>query len=329
MGDDVTLCILAAGLGSRYKGFKQVDGMYNWQFLLDYAIYDALRAGFTRVVPLIANVHDLPRTFARRYGNELVTADGEAAINVDCGLQDTAAETNTQKPWSLMYKKHKRTKPLGTGHAVLSLRGKIDGPFGVINADDFYGSGSYQVLYDFLTGHVTVDQDMPVHALVGYEMAKVLSPSGKPVNRGEVYVDERGYVTLVDEREKIIKCGDGVIRCDEGRGRTLLDDTIASMNLWGVRDHGRFFDDLQAAYDIWLLDTLLNAENVGKAEFYIPNAFNWMKDTGRGKIIKLDTDEDWFGVTYPEDKEDAERIITELTEKEGVYPRQLFRGIGE
>lgn len=296
-----TLFILAAGMGSRYGGLKQMDGLGpNGEAILDYSVYDALRAGFGKIVFVIRKdfEEDFRRVVLSKYAGK-----------VDCEL---CFQSVDKVPAGCSYNPE-RSKPWGTNHAVLMGKELIHEPFAVINADDFYGKESYQVLADFLR---SVEGKKGQYCMVGYRVANTLSENGS-VSRGVCQTDEKGLLTDVVERTKIEK-KNGVIVFTEGDVDTeLAPNTPVSMNMWGFTPE--YFDYSEEAF----LTFLAEKGQELKSEFYIPTLVNQLIIKGEATCKVLDTPSKWFGVTYAEDRPQVVMKINQLIQ-EGVYPEKLF-----
>lgn len=299
MSQPLTLLVLAAGLGSRFGGFKQIAPVGpNGEVILDYSIFDALRAGFDRVVMVIRPELEQP---LREHFAEFLTPD----LQVDFVFQRM---DDLPEGFSLPAE---RTKPWGTSHAVLAGREVIDGPFGVINADDFYGTDSYRVLAENL-------RDLPLNTqcLVGFNLMKTLSPNGT-VSRGLCQVDATGNLTEVVELTKIEHDGKGGAQAlDSGSPVPLDPNDVVSMNMWGFG--GEVMEDL------WRLFGDFLAKNSGnpKAEFYIPTAVDALIKEGKSVCRVRPSPSPWFGITYPEDKAETVASIQALVNA-GEYPHRL------
>lgn len=297
-----TLFVLAAGMGSRYGGLKQLDGLGpNGETIMDYSIYDAIKAGFGKVVFVIRE------SFEADFKTVVVNKFKDL-IEVDVVFQDIAKvpEGCTYHP--------EREKPWGTNHAVLMGKEVINEPFAVINADDFYGQESFGILAEFLKSVVGKKNE---YCMVGYRVGNTLSESGS-VSRGVCVVDENAYLQNVVERTHIEEKGGTIIYIDEkGEEVSLQPNTPVSMNMWGFTPD--YFD-----YSIEYFKEFL-AENGQKlkSEFYIPLAVNNLITEGKVTCKVLDTPSKWFGVTYAEDRPQVVLKINELIKK-GVYPSKLF-----
>lgn len=296
-----TLFVLAAGMGSRYGGLKQIDGLGpSGETIMDYSVYDALRAGFGKVVFVIRK--DFEEAF-----REVVISKYADKVPCEVCFQsvDRVPEGCTYNP--------ERTKPWGTNHAVLMAKDLIKEPFAVINADDFYGRESFQVLADYLK---SVDGTTGKYCMVGYRVANTLSENGS-VSRGVCATDENGYLTDVVERTKIEKVGDKIIYTEDGVDTEISLNSPVSMNMWGFTPE--YFDYVEKAF----VEFLKTRGQELKSEFYIPTLVNDMIRSGEATCKVLDTTSKWFGVTYAEDRPQVVMKINNLV-KEGVYPEKLF-----
>lgn len=298
-----TLFVLAAGMGSRYGGLKQLDGLGpNGETIMDYSIYDAIKAGFGKVVFVIR------KSFEADF-KEVVVNKFKSLIDVEIVFQDIA-----NVPEGCTYIAE-REKPWGTNHAVLMGKGVINEPFAVINADDFYGQESFAVLADFLRSVVGKQNE---YCMVGYNVGNTLSESGS-VSRGVCEVDESGNLTHVVERTHIEEKGGAIVFTDEkGEEIAIPANTPVSMNMWGFTPD--YFDYSEKYFIEFLAE---NGQKL-KSEFYIPLAVNNLIVEGKVSCKVLDTKSKWFGVTYAEDRAQVVLKINELIRK-GVYPKQLFK----
>jgi NDP-sugar pyrophosphorylase family protein len=285
-----TLLILAAGIGSRYGGLKQADGMGpNGESILEFSVRDAAKAGFGKVVLVIRK--DIETEFKEKVGQKV-----EAILPAFYAYQekDTALEWLETKP--------ERLKPWGTGHAILSARKHLTEPFVAINADDYYGPDAFETIAKFLTTACTPD----TYAMVAYRLANTLSENGS-VSRGVCVANDEGYLADVTERTKIERYDDGIFFTDEqGARHHLADETLVSMNFWGFHQSLLFvIDDMFRAF------VQANADNP-KAEFYIPTVVNSQIQSGAARVKVLTSDSQWYGVTYPEDKETVKAALAVL-----------------
>jgi len=301
------LVVLAAGMGSRYGGLKQVDPVGNHgQLIIDYSIYDARRAGFETVVFVIK--HAIEDTFKAAIGDRL------------CQVMDVryAFQEIDDLPEGYAVPEG-RTKPWGTSHAVLAAREVVHGPFAVINADDYYGPEGYQKIYDYLSAHPDTPEGY-AYAMVGYELRKTVTEHGS-VARGVCVTDPQGNLETVTERTCIEKDGENA-RFSEDGGATwtpLPGDTTVSMNLWGFTRS--FIDEAQAGFPAFLDKAL--KENPAKGEYFLPSVVSRLIDEGKAKVKVLTSADKWYGVTYHEDKETVVSAIASMTAA-GLYPDDLW-----
>ncbi|QJW91381.1 nucleotidyltransferase [Spirosoma taeanense] len=295
-----TLLILAAGMGSRYGGIKQLDQFGpNGETIMDYSLFDAIRAGFGKVVFIIRE--ELRADFKEIFGKKLA-----GKIEVDYAIQ----ALNSYVPAEVG--EVVRTKPWGTGHAMLCAKNHVDTPFAVINADDFYGFEAFQLISDFLK----TNTDDQLHAMVGYEVKNTLSENGS-VSRGVCDVGENGNLASVIERTKIYE-KDGQIVFEEADGLTpLAPDTPVSMNFWGFKPS--VFPLVQHQFESYAIANI----NAPKAEFYIPTVMTNLIQTNTGNCKVFRSRSAWFGVTYPEDKPTVQAALRNLHD-EGTYPTTLW-----
>ena len=297
-----TLLILAAGMGSRYGGLKQLDGIGpHGETIMDYSIYDAIKAGFRKVVFVIR------KSFEKEF-NELIIKKFKNLIDVEVVFQDLdkIPEGYTYSP--------RREKPWGTNHAVLMAKDVIHEPFGVINADDFYGRESFEILSNFLQ---SVTDKKNEYCMIGYRVGNTLSENG-PVSRGICIVNEKNELINVVERTHIQEKGGTIIYLDEnGREVTIPPETTVSMNMWGFTPD--YFDYSLEYFKKFLEE---NSQNI-KAEFYIPTVVNQLVNEKKVICKVIETPSKWFGITYAEDKPQTILKINELIHK-GIYPQKLF-----
>lgn len=296
-----TLLVLAAGIGSRYGGLKQMDQVGpSGETIIDYSIYDAVQAGFGKVVFVIRR--DIENDFKKIFIDKL-----KDRIEVDYVFQEV-----DMVPKGVRFSSG-RNKPWGTGHAVLVTEQKINGPFAVINADDFYGGGSYRVMADFLTG----SSDDGEYSMVGYRLDRTLSDHGY-VTRGVCEAGHDSYLRIVNERTRIEKeQGKIIFTDDDGSITRLTGNETVSMNFWGFKKS--VFDHLNKYFTQFVKE---NSDDP-KAEFFIPFMITDLIEKDKVKVKILKTDELWFGVTYREDKPVVIENIKELVKK-GVYPPRLW-----
>ncbi len=298
-----TLLILAAGMGSRYGGLKQVDPVGpDGEAIIDYSIYDAIRAGFGKVVFVIRE--SFAEAFKESFNKKL-----EDKIEVEYVFQEL-----DNVPEGIKVSED-RQKPWGTGHAILVAKEKITEPFAVINADDFYGAASYKMISDYLNS--AEGSELPDYCMVGYGLKHTLSDHGF-VSRGVCETDKNNYLQTVIERTHIEKTNGKIISQVENNTQLeLTGNEVVSMNIWGFTPS--YFDFL----DKYFADFIKVNSGNPKAEFYIPFVVNELIKTKQAKLKVLESEDLWFGVTYKEDKKLAVRNIADLIEK-GVYPEKLW-----
>lgn len=297
-----TLFVLAAGMGSRYGGLKQLDGVGpHGETIMDYSVYDAVRAGFGKIVFVIR--HDFEQDF-----REKVSGKYERILPVEICFQSLDA-----LPDGFSCPKD-RVKPWGTNHAVLMGKNVIHEPFAVINADDFYGRDGFAVLAEALA---ELDGKENNYCMVGYRVGNTLSESGT-VSRGVCSVNTEGYLTAVVERTAIERKNGRVVFVDENGEEQMLDDnTPVSMNMWGFTPD--YFDYSEEYFSNFLRENVDNP----KSEFYIPTMVNHLITNGAVRVRLLDTTSQWFGVTYAADRPSVVARIEKLVAK-GEYPSPLF-----
>lgn len=297
-----TLFVLAAGMGSRYGGLKQLDGLGpNGETIMDYSVYDACRAGFGKIVFVIRQdfTDDFKAIVLRKY-------EGKVACEI-------CFQSVDKVPAGCAYNTE-RTKPWGTNHAVLMGRELIHEPFAVINADDFYGKESFEVLADFLR---SVEGLEGKYCMAGYRVGNTLSENGS-VSRGVCQTDADGYLAEVVERTSIERIDGTIVFKDENDVLVpLQDNTPVSMNMWGFTPE--YFAWSEKAFRDFLA---IHGQEL-KAEFYIPTVVNDLIAAGKATCKVLDTPAKWFGVTYAQDRAGVVEKIRQLIDA-GVYPDKLF-----
>jgi len=297
-----TLFVLAAGMGSRYGGLKQLDGLGpNGETIMDYSIYDAIQAGFGKVVFVIR------KAFEQDFREKIVSkyADKVPVELVYQELDSLPSGFNVPEG---------REKPWGTGHAVLMGKDAIHEPFAVVNADDYYGRESWKILADYL---ISIAGTEGQYAMVGYRVANTLSESGT-VSRGVCETNAEGFLTRITERTKILREADGVVRYIEEDCKTELpDNTPVSMNMWA------FTPDLFRNAEAFFVEFLREHGDELKSEFYIPSVVDRLIHSGQATCRVLDTPSKWFGVTYPTDRPQVVDKFAQLV-NDGVYPSPLF-----
>jgi NDP-sugar pyrophosphorylase family protein len=297
-----TLLIVAAGMGSRYGGLKQIDPVGpNGEVIIDYSMYDAIAAGFKKVVFVIRRSFE--QAFRDKIGSKL---DGRvetayAYQELDAGLNGFPLPADREKPW-------------GTGHAILVANEVVNEPFAVINADDYYGTESFKTMVEFLSGpELSTSQ----YAMVGYILRNTLSEHGH-VARGICTCDGSMILWGVTERLGIVPTDQGACYKDEqGSEHPLTGGEVVSMNLWGF--HPSIFDHLSTQFKTFLH----TCGNQPKAEFFIPTVVDTLIKNDQARVKVLPTRDTWFGVTYKEDQAIAQRRILELIEA-GIYPNHLW-----
>jgi len=299
------LVVMAAGLGSRYGGLKQMDPMGpGGQFIIDYSLYDAVRAGFKKVIFIIKeeNRTAFEETIGSRVRDFIeVEYIYQRADDIPDGF---AIPEGRVKPW-------------GTGHAVYSARNAVKEPFAVINADDFYGFGCFKVLYDYLS---TVDVNSSDFMLAGFRVENTLTEHGT-VARGVCETSADGYLTGITERTKIEKrpCGAAFTEDDGATWTDIPAGTVVSMNTWGFTP--ALFAEMAVEFPQFLENNV--PKNPLKAEFYLPFVVDRMIADNTARVRVIDTGEKWYGVTYQDDKPVVQAAIRTLVE-EGKYPEELW-----
>ncbi|MBR2364184.1 MAG: nucleotidyltransferase [Lentisphaeria bacterium] len=296
-----TLLVLAAGMGSRYGGLKQIDPVGpSGEIILDYSIYDALKSGFGKVVFIIRK--DIEKDF-----RECVSSKWENKIDVEYAFQDLNA---LPAPYTVP---EGRVKPWGTGHAIMCAASRINEPFAAINADDFYGRSAYSALAE------AFKEDAPEnrHYMVGFELRKTLSEFGS-VARGICVTDKENFLRTVTERTNILPASGGAAEFtdEDGTKVALTGGEIASMNFWGFRPS--IFQHLEALFT----EFLAKKGTELKSEFYIPAAVASLISSGEASVKVLHSTDSWFGVTYRDDKPRVQQSIMELVTQK-TYPSPL------
>ena len=298
-----TLVILAAGMGSRFGGLKQITPVDPYgHAIIDFSLFDAYRAGFRKVAFIIK--HEIEEDFKAAVGRRM-----EKYFDVRYVFQQL-----DKLPAGFAVPEG-RVKPWGTGHATLCAKDAVDGPFAVINADDFYGPTAYQALYDFFAA----DGDENEHALVGYELRKTVTEHGT-VARGICQVED-GFLTGVVEHTKIKKDGeDAAYTEDDGLSWVPVSgDSVVSMNFWGFKHS--MMDELEKRFPAWLEENV--PLNPLKCEYFLPLVANTLIQENEGRIRVLNCHETWHGITYREDMDSVVNYIASLREQ-GVYPEALL-----
>ncbi|MGK0427412.1 MAG: dTDP-glucose pyrophosphorylase [Ulvibacter sp.] len=296
-----TLVILAAGMGSRYGGLKQIDSFTpQGDTIIDFSLYDALQAGFGKFVFIIRK--SLEKEFKEIFNKKL-----EGKAEVDYVFQEL--ENVPEK-----YVNAERTKPWGTGHALLMSKDVVKENFAIINGDDFYGKEAFKVMAKSL---IKKDKDSFNFNTIAYLLKNTISEHGY-VSRGECQVDENGYLAAVTERTHIEKIEGKLMRKDDDGNYIPIDEnTIVSMNFWGFTP--RCFEFGSELFEAFLE---ANTSNFN-AEFYLPSIVNEILKSGKGSVEVLKSEATWFGITYKEDKVIVQKAIEDLKER-GVYPSKLW-----
>ncbi|ROR27194.1 nucleotidyltransferase-like protein [Mobilisporobacter senegalensis] len=300
------LVIMAAGMGSRYGGLKQIDPVdEQGHMIIDFSIYDAIRAGFKKILFIIKK--EIEETFKESIGERL-----SKHIEVEYVYQDI-----NNLPVGFRVPEG-RKKPWGTGHAVLSCLGKIDGPFAVINADDYYGKHAFSLIYNYLIR--AKDEEKYQYAMVGYILSNTLTDYGY-VARGVCQINSDSSLIGIRERTHIEK-KNGKAYYTEDDGKTFNEismDSTVSMNMWGFTPS--ILEELNIRFRLFLQENIKS--NPLKAEYFLPNVVGDLINESKAGVQVLKTPDKWYGVTYKEDKEEVVKAIARLKE-EGIYPTHLW-----
>ncbi len=295
-----TLLILAAGLGSRYGGVKQMDKIGpSGESIIDYSVFDAIRAGFGKVVFVVNPkiIDDFKSIYEPRLKGKIETSYVLQEIeNIPEGIKFNP----------------ERVKPWGTAHAVLVAKDEINEPFAVINADDFYGKEAYETIADFL---VEQSNKTGAFAMVGYKLKNTLSDFGS-VSRGVCEIENK-LLTDVVERTSIVRKDGGIVFEDNGKEVSISNNAIVSMNFWGFTPD--FFEQTEKDFKAFIVE---NASQL-KAEFYIPYVVNNLIQNKKATVEVLTSDAKWFGITYQEDKAITIQEVSKLVDM-GIYPKSLW-----
>ena len=304
---NTALVIMAAGIGSRFGGgIKQLEPVGpNGEIIMDYSIHDAMEAGFNKVIFIIRR--DLEKDFKEIIGHRI-----EKLLPVEYAyqeLEDLPAGYEVTPG---------RTKPWGTGQAVLSVKGMVDGPFLVINADDYYGREGFRRIHDYMAEHMDSQSEIYDICMGGFVLSNTLSDNGT-VTRGVCQVDEEGYLTNVTETYNIQMKEDGLHATDEsGAPVTISPSQPVSMNMWGLP--ASFIQELEKGFPVFL-DNLKEGDI--KSEYLLPKIIDNLVQNKKARVTVLDTPDKWFGVTYREDKQAVADAIRGLIQS-GVYKEKLF-----
>lgn len=301
------LVVLAAGMGSRYGGLKQMDPVDPQKHaILDFSVFDARRAGFEKVVFIIK--HQIEEDFKNIVGKRI-----EPFMEVCYAFQELdKLPEGYEVPEG-------RVKPFGTAHALCCAKDVIDGSFAVINADDYYGPESFRILYDYLSTHE--DDEKYRYVMVGFHIEKTITENGH-VSRGVCIKDENGFLTDITERTRIENFdGHAKYSLDDGESWTALPDgTPVSMNCWGFSKS--FLDEAIEGFPAFLKENLKG--NPMKCEYFLPSVVSRLLDEGKATVEVIETSDQWYGVTYQEDKPVVMAAI-ENKKKEGIYPQELWK----
>lgn len=302
---DLTLVVMAAGIGSRYGGLKQIEAVGpGGEIILDYSVYDALKAGFTKIVFVISKAIEKPFT---EQIDKTLARHCETACVIQ-SLEDLPAGFSVPPG---------RIKPWGTAQAVLSSRDEVDTPFAVINADDFYGLSAFQAVADFLK-RSTKDKTPEEYCMVGYRLGNTLTPFGT-VARGVCDIDKGGKLLSIREITGIERAGESArYSLDEQNWTALSLDTPVSMNMWGFTTD--LYPEISGHFPLFLTS---HRETLDKAEYYLPELVAELMYEGRARVTVLDTQEKWHGVTYPQDKEEVRAAIRAMITRK-IYPENLW-----
>lgn len=301
------LIIMAAGMGSRYGGLKQIDPVSDQgEIILDFSLYDAHMAGFEKAVFIIKKENEVDF-------RALIDEKAGKYMEVDYAFQqldDIPAGYTVPEG---------RVKPWGTCHAVLSARNLIDGPFAVINADDYYGPGAFASIYDYL--EQAKDDEKYRYCMVGYQLENTLTENGH-VARGVCQVSKDGYLEDIVERTKIMRRGDAIAyKEDDGESwHELAEGTTVSMNFWGFTES--FVREMEERFPAFLDKAL--AENPLKGEYFLPGVVDQLIQEQKASVRVLTSHDKWYGVTYKEDKESVVDALQSMKDK-GLYPEKLWK----
>ncbi|MGN0362540.1 MAG: sugar phosphate nucleotidyltransferase [Bilifractor sp.] len=303
--DKPVLVVMAAGLGSRYGGWKQIDPVDSFgNYILDYSVYDAIRAGFSKVLFVInqAMEHAFSEHIYKKYASR---ADVSYVCQDLNDIPDGFAVPDG------------RTKPWGTAHAIYACRDRIHGPFAVINADDYYGATGFQMVYEYLNN---LNEGSGQHVMIGYYLKNTITENGA-VSRGICQVNQDGFLSSIRERTRIeLHNGKCAYTEDDGKTWEWLDnDSITSMNFWGFSPD--ILPHIEAGFKTFL-STELN-ENPLKQEYFLPTVINAQLLSGKATVKVLKTADHWYGMTYQQDHPMVEKAL-EALKKKGQYPEELW-----
>lgn len=303
--NEPVLVIMAAGMGSRYGGLKQIDSVDDENDkIIDFSIFDARRAGFKKVIFIIKKEN-------YELFKEAIGDDVSNHIEVEYVFQELTDIPEGERLYE------NRTKPYGTAHAVRSVRNVVHGPFAVINADDFYGREAFEKIYNYL---VNTKGERGNYCMVGFKLGNTLTENGS-VSRGICSVDDNGNLVDITERTKIISTEDGAAYTENDKDYIPISaDTMTSMNIWGFNED--FLKEIDDAFVKFYKEEL--PQNIEKAECYLPFVVDRMIKSNRATVKVLSSSDKWFGVTYKEDKEYVKDKIAQL-KSQGVYPKYLWQ----
>lgn len=300
------LVIMAAGMGSRYGGLKQIDPVdEQGDIIMDFSIYDAIKAGFEKVVFIIKRENEAD--FREAIGNRI-----SKQIEVSYVFQEL---TNLPEGFAVP---EGRVKPFGTGHAILSCIDEVSGPFAVINADDYYGAHAFREIYDYLSSHE--DDEKYRYCMVGYILGNTLTDNGH-VARGVCTTDDSGYLKDICERTHIERRGEGAVFTEDD-GATWVDipvDSVVSMNMWGFSRS--ILKELKERFSEFLKTNL--ETNPLKCEYFLPSVVGELLEENKATVEVLKSEDKWYGVTYKEDKEVVTSAIQGMKDA-GIYPLYLW-----
>ena len=300
------LVIMAAGMGSRYGGLKQIDPVdREGHIIMDFSIYDAKKAGFEKVVFIIKkeNEKDFKDAVGRRIEKVMDTA--YVYQELDSIPEGFAVPEGRVKPW-------------GTAHAILCAAGEIDSPFAVINADDYYGRSAFEKIYQYLTTHE--DDEKYRYTMVGYRLKNTVTDNGY-VSRGVCALNEKNELVSVTERTRIEKRGSGVAYSEDGGSswKEIDGNTLVSMNMWGFTES--ILEEIRSGFPAFLKNGL--AENPMKCEYFLPSVVSDLLSMGKASVTVLESEDKWYGITYKEDKPAVTAAIQNM-KNSGLYPERLW-----
>lgn len=300
------LVIMAAGMGSRYGGLKQIDPVdREGHIIMDFSIYDAKKAGFEKVVFIIKkeNEKDFKDAVGRRIEKVMDTA--YVYQELDSIPEGFAVPEGRVKPW-------------GTAHAILCAAGEIDSPFAVINADDYYGRSAFEKIYQYLTTHE--DDEKYRYTMVGYRLINTVTDNGY-VSRGVCALNEKNELVSVTERTRIEKRGSGVAYSEDGGSSwtEIAGNTLVSMNMWGFTES--ILEEIRSGFPAFLKNGL--AENPMKCEYFLPSVVSDLLSMGKASVTVLESEDKWYGITYKEDKPAVTAAIQNM-KNSGLYPERLW-----